>query len=145
MSQSQLQAERTRQEMWKNVDLFLEEFYPQGCEAGMELHRADMEMTQIRGLESLIVSTRRFSEVINYIKNQAGKGTSKSRKWRQVAKTLLDQLGRLETKGAELGGDDPALVLEAKLRLVRGWGKQVVTHYLFEQARPEIEGAGHGS
>lgn len=144
MSQNELQAVRKRQEMWKNVDLFLEDFYPQGCEAGKELHRADMGMTQIRGLESLIVSTRRFSEVLNYIKNQAGKGTGKAKKWKQVAGTLLDQLGHLEAKGSELGGDDPALVLEAKLRLVRGWGKQVVAHYLFEQARHEIQGEKHG-
>jgi hypothetical protein len=145
MSQGELQAERIRQEMWNDVDLFLEEFYPQGCEAGKELERVGLTPTQIRGLENLIVSTRRFSEIINYIKNQAGKESKKDPKWKQVAEILLEQLKALEAKGGELGGDDPALVLEAKLRLVRGWGKQVVTHYLFEQARPKIEGAGHGS
>ncbi len=144
MSQNELQAVRKRQEMWKNVDLFLEDFYPQGCETGKELHHAKMGMTQIRGLESLIFSTRRFSEVINYIKNQAGKESKKDPKWKQVAGTLLNQLAILEAKASELGGDDPALVLEAKLRLVRGWGKQVVAHYLFEQARHEIQGEKHG-
>ena len=140
MTQDEFQNERSRKKMWQEVDLFLEEYYPHGCHAGKELEKAKMETSQIRGLESLIVSTRRFSEVLNYIKNQAGKGTSKSKKWRQVAGTLIQQLQELETKGAEVGAGDPALVLEAKLRLVRGWGKQVVTHYLFEKSKPEIEG-----
>ena len=126
-----------RRQMWKDVDLFLEEFYAHGCEAGRKMQESEMGMAQVRGLESIIVSTRRFSEVINYIKNQSGKDT-KSVKWKKIAGTLLTQLETLEKTAEELGGDNPEIVLEAKLKLVRGWGKQVISHYLFEKAKPQI-------
>ncbi len=142
MTDQTSKSDLKRQQMWKDIDLFLEAFYPEGCKAGKEMQKVGMEMSQVRGLESLIVSTRRFSEVINYIKNQAGKDTAKSKNWRAVAEILLKQLQELQDYAVKLGGDDPAMVMEAKLKLVRGWCKQVVSHYLFEKARPDIQGGG---
>lgn len=129
-----------RQQMWLQIDRYLDEFYPEGKKSGQELAKAKLEPTQIRGLENLVVSTRRFSEIINYIKNQAGKQHKQAEPWRLVCNGLLQQLEQLETKGKEFGKDDPSLIIEAKLRLARGWAKQIVSHYLFERnAKPEIK------
>ncbi len=124
--------------MWQEIDLFLEDFYPEGKRAGVLASGSQMKMAQIRGLENLIVSTRRFSEIINFIKNQAGKQNRTAETWRQVAGPFLAQLDQLEAKARELGGGEPELVLDAKLRLARGWIKQVVAHYLFEQVRHDL-------
>ncbi len=136
-----LEKEAQRRKMWREIDLFLESFYPEGKKAGRLLADQEMKMTQVRGLENLAVSTRRFSEIINFIKNQAGKTGKGAEKWRLVAVPLLEQLDLLQKKADELGGDDPEAVLDARLRLARGWVKQVVAHYLFEQVRPQLEGA----
>jgi hypothetical protein len=80
----------------------------------------------------LVTSTRRFSESINYIKNQAGK--DKREMWSAVAPRLLGQLESLENKALGLGVGSPEKILEIKPRLVRGWAKQVVTHYLYEDS-----------
>jgi hypothetical protein len=143
--------DKQRRQVWHEIDLFLEEFYPEGKRAGMlaagyfdkekpgvQLKTPQMKMAQIRGLENLVVSTRRFSEIINFIKNQAGKQNRTAESWRQVAGVFLAQLEQLEAKARELGNADAELVLDAKLRLARGWIKQVVAHYLFEQVRHDL-------
>lgn len=129
--------------MWQEIDLFLEDFYPEGKRAGMLAATVFKEqdkkmMAQIRNLENLVVSTRRFSEIVNFIKNQAGKEGSIAKKWCQVAGPFLAQLEQLEAKARELGNGDAELVLDAKLRLARRWIKQVVAHYLFEQVRHDL-------
>lgn len=128
-----------QRQIWKSIDLFLEDFYPQSKLAGQELKQARMDHTQVRGLENLVVSTRRFSEILNYIKNQAGKSSNAAKKWQKVAGLLLNQLATLENKGKELGDEDPELIMESKLRLARGWIKQVVSQYLFLNVRSELE------
>lgn len=114
------------------IDLALEEYYKQSIFAGRELARVRLKNAQIRGLENLIASTRRFSEIVNYIKNQAGKERGGTAQWREIAKTLLDQLGDLERTAGDIAGDDAALKLAVKLRLARGWCRQVVAHFLYE-------------
>lgn len=133
------QERETRcRKMWHEIDLFLEDFYPEGKRAGLLASGTQMKMAQIRGLENLVVSTRRFSEIVNFIKNQAGKQNRTAEIWRQVAGLFLAQLEQLEAKARELGNGDAELVLDAKLRLARGWIKQVVAHYLFEQVRHDL-------
>jgi hypothetical protein len=116
----------------KEIDLYLEEFYPKSVGAGNAMAIADLGNTQIRGLETLITSASRFSEIINYIKNQTGK--DKKGKWLQIGPLLLGQLEQLENKANEMGREDPETKLEIKMKLARGWAKQVVTHYLYSMS-----------
>jgi hypothetical protein len=117
-------------EINKRIDLFLEDIYPASEEMGKRM--VCLDTSQVRGLENLIVSTSRFSEIINYIKNQAGKDT-KNKSWTGFAEDMLHQLKNLENKAWEIGGTDAEAVLEIKLKLARGWAKQVVSHYLYEK------------
>lgn len=119
-------------ETLKEIDLYLEDFYPKSVEAGNAMAIADIGNTQIRGLETLITSASRFSEIINYIKNQIGK--EKKGKWLQIGPLLLGQLEQLEKKAKEMGCEDPLKTLEIKMKLARGWAKQVVTHYLYSMS-----------
>ncbi len=75
------------------------------------------------------MSTRRFSEIINYIKRQTGK--DKDVMWIQIAETLLDQLEKLEQIAKEIGQGDAGIIIEVKKNLAKGWVKQIVAHYMF--------------
>lgn len=119
----------------RKIDLFLEGFYPRAVESGEQLAEEGLGNSQVRGLESLVNATTRFSEIISYIKNQAGKESEKKKKpWSSVAPGLLQQLEDLEAEAAKLGQNDPAAVLEVKLRLARGWARQVATHYFYRSS-----------
>jgi hypothetical protein len=119
----------------KNVDLYLDAFYPRSKNAGDELAKVKISTAQIRGLETLVTSTTRFSEILNYIKNQAGK-ERKERKWSKIAPLLIGQLEELEIEAQRLG-QEPRKILDIKLRLAKGWAKQVVTNYLYEKSKIE--------
>ena len=118
------------------IDVLLESTYPNARDAGNQMaalmarHPSHFGMSQIRGLESIIVSATRFSEILNYIKNQTGK--DRNNVWPRVAPMLIEQLEGLENSAVELGADDPSLVLAIKMKLARGWGKQVITHCLYQ-------------
>ncbi len=120
-------------EILMEIDLILEEFYPKSVSAGKALAEVKLRNAQIRGLETLITSTSRFSEVINYIKNQAGK--DKRGQWSKTGPLLLEQLEFIEVEAGKLGQGDPAMILAIKMKLARGWAKQVTTHYLFQSAQ----------
>ncbi len=129
MAQRTKSGRKLEHNQLKGIDLYLEEIYENSITAGNEMVAAALRNAQIRGLETLVTSTGRFSEIINYIKNQTGKDRRNS--WVRVGPLLLEQLGALEEKARELGGNDAGQVLEIKLRLARGWAKQVVAHYLY--------------
>ncbi len=135
MSSQSMSAPVLAPELLRKIDLILEEFYPESVKAGEKMAKLGLHTSQIRGLQTLITSTSRFSEIINYIKNQAGKekpGKSKRPQWREVAPVLLEQLEFLEAEAGKLGQGDPAMILAVKLKLARVWAKQVTAHYLFE-------------
>jgi hypothetical protein len=115
------------------VDLFIESIFPDSVRVGQLLAEKKMKKTQVRGLENLAHSTRRFSEIINYIKNQAGKEQEKEKKWSETAPIMLKQLEVIGNKAAELAGANTALLLDLKLRMARGWMKQVVAAYLYHE------------
>ncbi|MDM8525791.1 hypothetical protein QUF80_20660 [Desulfococcaceae bacterium HSG8] len=117
----------------EKIDLYLEEIYPQSIIAGNEMADTGLRNTQIRGLETLVTSASRFSEIINYIKNQVGK--DKKGKWLKVGSLLLEQLGKIEDKANKMGNEDPAKILEIKMKMARGWAKQVVAHYLYSEVQ----------
>lgn len=118
----------------KAIDLELEAIYENGKPQNLGRLMVDVKLgsSQIRGLETLALSTRRFSEIINYIKNQAGK--DRKNQWSKIVDEVLGQLYQLEKRAKEIGGEDPGLVLDVKIRLARGWAKQVVSHYLFQDS-----------
>ncbi|HLC14729.1 MAG TPA: hypothetical protein VJL89_00685 [Thermodesulfovibrionia bacterium] len=126
-----------RPEISKEIDIFLEDFYPKSQNAGDEMSRARLSPSQLRGLENLIVSTTRFSEIKNYIKNQTGK--DKKNQWIQVASLLLGQLDSIEDKARKISGDDVSLLLKIKMTLAQGWARQVITHYLYANTKLRIE------
>lgn len=118
-------------ETLKAIDLHLEALYESKTTIDIGQKMADVEFksSQIRNLENLVMSTKRFSEIINFIKNQTGK--DKKGKWTLIADTLLHQLEDLEDKAKEIGKDNPSIIFEVKKRLARGWVKQIVAHYFF--------------
>jgi len=119
----------------QQVDQFLESIYPKSIKAGQALADVRLKNTQIRGLENIVTSTSRFSEILNFIKNQAGK--ERKRQWAEVAPVLLEQLETLEQQAHQMSGEDAALCLEIKMRLARGWARQVVSHYLYSAESKE--------
>jgi len=121
--------------MQRRIDQSLEDVYAVSADAGKLMHRQELKMNQIRGLERITLSAQRFSEILNYIKSQAGK--DKGQQWPMVAKTLLAQLDGLEKRAHEIAGDDPDLAFDIKLRLTRGWVQQVVAHYLYAPHQKE--------
>jgi hypothetical protein len=132
MENVQISAVRLNMQALKSIDQFLEGYYEEGNSqrAGRAMAGCGMKNSQVRGLENLIAATSRFSEVINYIKNQIGKNRSE---WQSAGPILLTQLETIESKAAEIAGADPAVKMEVKLRLVRGWARQVVAHYLYDR------------
>jgi len=124
-------------EILKKIDLQLEALYESKATIDIGQKMADVELksSQIRNLENLVMSTRRFSEIINFIKNQTGK--DKKGKWLLIADTLLHQLEDMEDKAREIGKDNPSITFEVKKHLARGWVKQIVAHYFFADLKRE--------
>jgi len=83
-------------EIIEEIDAYIEEFYKKSKTAADEVVRAGLTPSQVRIFEKIVSSTTRFSEIINHIKNQAGK--DKTKRWMQVAPILLSQLEELEAK-----------------------------------------------
>ena len=126
-------------ETLKAIDLHLEALYESKATIDIGQKMADIKSdtkqfnTQIRNLENLVMSTRRFSEIINFIKNQTGK--DKKGKWPLIADTLLHQLEKLEDKAKEIGEENPCIIFEVKKHLARGWVKQIAAHYFFADSK----------
>ncbi len=126
--------------MLAKVDQAIEEFYPRSIEMAERLLRVFRpgKKRQVKNLENLIYSTTRFTEVKNFIKNQMGKD-EKGQDWRcQVGDTgkmgdlILGELERIEGKAKELAQGRPDEIFEVKMRLLRGWVRQVVAHYDYQ-------------
>ena len=132
MNSENISAPSLDLKLLKDIDLYMEEFYPQAKEAGEKMAEVKLAKAQIRNLETIITSVTRFSEVINYIKNQAGKDKSrKDKTWILIAPLLLGQLEQLEKKASQMANNNPEILLDIKMRLARVWAKQVVAQYLY--------------
>lgn len=118
-------------EIFREIDYFLEDFYEESKRAGNAFAAVKMKNTQVRGLETLVASTTRFSEILNYIKNQAGKEKDKEKKWSETAPLLLEQLNTLEVRAKEISKGQPKGLLDIKLRLARGWVRQVAAQFVY--------------
>jgi len=129
MESQAAQAPVLEPETLKQIDDYLEAIYPESMNAGSKLAWLNFTNSQIRGLETLVLSVTRFSEIMNYIKNQAGK--DKRGQWSQAAPSLLEQLESIERQAGEIGKEEPWKILDIKMRLARGWAKQVVAHFFY--------------
>jgi len=114
----------------KKIDLFLEEHYHKSQKMAEKI--INLRKTQVNNLQNLIFSTSRFSEIYNFIKNQAGKDINK-KNWFHFAQEMLDQLEALEKKAQEILETDQEALMEIKLKLAQGWIKQVASHYLYKE------------
>lgn len=132
MQISEVQSPELSRKTLNEIDLFLEDFYPKSRDAGIQLAECGMKNNQVRGLENIIVSTTRFSEILNYVKNQAGKEKNDNQ-WRTVAPTILAQFDELEEKAFQMADENASERLQIKLQLVKGWARQMVAHYLYEK------------
>ncbi|KPA14382.1 hypothetical protein MHK_005403 [Candidatus Magnetomorum sp. HK-1] len=121
----------------KKIDLHLESLYEKNYATnsknniGKIMAEVDLGSTQVRGLERLTLSSTRFSQTINYVKNQAGKEKKNKKKWSIVAEKLIPQLEELEKEAHKIGENVPATVLEVKMRLSRGLIKMIVANYYY--------------
>jgi hypothetical protein len=102
-----------------------------------ERERSGQVSSQVRNLQQVAVSAPRFTDIEDFVKNQMGKKTQASEKWRQVGQVSLAQLEQLEKQAAEIV-PAPEKQLEARLRLARGWVRAVVSEYLYEKAKAEM-------
>jgi len=107
---------------------------------------------QIRNLENVAYSSRKISDVMDFIKNQTGKAP-RDKTWRykkdnkDFGTLLLDQIEALEKTSIEVVQRLKKLTItiqdetEGKrnihLRLIREFVKQISSHYLYEMAKNE--------
>ena len=90
--------------------------------------------TQVRNLQRIACSARRFADIEDFVKNQMGKG---NRNWRALGRDVLQQLGQLRDYSQTLA-DDSEDQLAVRLRLARGWVRTVVGEYLYQLALKEM-------
>ena len=100
--------------------------------------RNDRINTQIRNLQQITCSATRFADIEDFVKNQMGKEDKKEKKWRVLGDTVLKELKQLRDKSCELDAD-PNNQMAVRLRLARGWVRAVVSQYLYQVARDQME------
>lgn len=98
--------------------------------------------TQVRNLQQIALTARRFTDVEAFVKNQMGRNTAQAKSWRDVGQQILEQLKRLREIAAREGGNDSDQVQAARLWLVRGWVRSVVSGYLYAKATDEMPQSG---
>ena len=111
------------------IDRLLESLYPESVRLAAKM--VGLETSQVRKLQTLVTSTTRFSEILNFVKNQAGKRNKTAREWVKVAPQMIRQLEEFEEKARTIEENNPEKILAIKLRLAHGWVKQLVAHYLY--------------
>lgn len=132
-------------ELARKVDIYLDENHERFAELGRELFEVfnfdkenDRVSTQIRNLQQVVSSARRFADIEDFIKNQMGKSGNKE--WRKVGDHVLSELKTLRTASTEIA----AVANEAmavRLRLARGWVRSVVSEYLYRVAQAQMGAA----
>ena len=106
--------------------------------------------TQIRNLQQITCSATRFADIEDFVKNQMGKEDKNKPQWRQLGNNVLKGLKELRDTSQELVPDDSTdqsklsetrmKQMALRLRLARGWGRAVVSQYLYRVAHDQMEG-----
>ena len=130
----------------QEVDCYIDNEYETFFKLGdcfFEVFRYDKKNnrinTQIRNLQQIACSATRFADIEDFVKNQMGKEDKKEKKWRVLGDTVLKELKQLRDKSCELDAD-PNNQMAVRLRLARGWVRAVVSRYLYQVARDQMEG-----
>ena len=104
---------------------------------------------QVRNLQQITCSATRFADIEDFVKNQMGKENKDKPQWRKLGDTVLQELKALRDTSQELVPDDPTdqsksselqmKQMAVRLRLARGWVRAVVSQYLYQVARDQME------
>lgn len=98
-------------------------------------HKANRVSTQVRNLQQITRSARRFADIEDFVKNQMGKGTGK---WPSIGEDVLKQLRVLRRESRTMSEDSVQQFL-LRLHLARGWAYAVVSEYLYQVAHSQME------
>jgi hypothetical protein len=120
----------------EQVDLFLDTSRASFRQLGEAYYKAfgserNNASSQVRNLQQIVYSATRFSDIEDFVKNQMGK---KREQWLQVGQDTLSQLDGLRECAERIAGSDPAIALNLRLGLARGWMRTVVSEYLYHLA-----------
>ena len=127
----------------QEVNLYIEEKHQTFSELGkrfFDIFSYDKDKNrvsaQIRNLEQITCSATRFTDIEDFVKNQMGK--EKADEWKALGEEVLQQLRHLREKSEALD-TDPYNQMALRLHLARGWVRAVVSEYLYQVARHQME------
>ena len=105
--------------------------------------------TQVRNLQQITCSATRFADIEDFVKNQMGKEDKDKRQWRRLGDNVLKGLKELRETSQVLAPNDSTDPSElsasgtkqmaVRLRLARGWVRAVVSAYLYQVARAQMD------
>jgi len=119
------------------IDRTIEGFYSESIHIGEILASVfTNNRSQVKNLENLVYTTNRFTEVVNFIKNQMGKDIkrvdwAKKKNDLMIGEYILEGLDRIDAKAKKIVKNTDDLFFDVRMRLLRGWIRQVITHYEF--------------
>ena len=129
-------------ELARQADRYIDDRHEDFAELGQRFfeefgydHRANRVSTQVRNLQQIALSARRFVDIEDFVKNQMGKRTNK---WPVVGEEVLNQLKVLRRESRNMSKDRVQEFL-LRLHLARGWAKVVVSEYLYQVAHSQME------
>ena len=108
--------------------------------------------TQVRNLQQITCSATRFADIEDFVKNQMGKEDKDKQQWRKLGDNVLNGLKELRDTSKTLVPEDSTDEIQlsesgvkqmaVRLRLARGWVRAVVSAYLYEVARVQMDNGG---
>jgi hypothetical protein len=100
--------------------------------------RTNQISSQVRNLQQIACSAIRFADIEDFIKNQMGKTNTVADKWRLFGNDLLYSLDQLRSHAEKLSDSKEKQFL-IRLKLARNWVRAVVSQYLYQVARTQME------
>lgn len=132
-------------QLTRQIDQYSDEQHQKTSPLGSQLFKAfgyikknNQISSQIRNLQQIVCSAKRFADIEDFVKNQMGKSGGPSREWRDCGSDLLLALEQLRVKAQELGSS-PEEQFTIRLRLARAWVRAVVSEYLYQVALDQME------
>jgi len=129
----------------RRVDEYIDENHESFAELGRDLFNVfgfdtdkDRISTQIRNLQQVASSAARFADIEDFVKNQMGKTGNKD--WKKVGDRVLGDLQKLRTDSSAVA-EETENAMAVRLRLARGWVRAVVSEYLYQVAKKQMENA----
>ena len=146
LSDKLIQDKLIQDKLIQKVDSYIDDNYKTFSKLGnrfFEVFSYDKEKNtiraQIRNLQQITCSATRFADIEDFVKNQMGKEKKEEPRWRTLGDDVLVALEELRKKSEQLD-TDPANQMALRLRLARGWGRAVVSQYLYRVACDQMGG-----